>query len=77
MLLWVLGSPFLGSKDCGDTNLVGLLEDDTALTVANDSPVDIGITELLNADLSGESTVGLVVDVLGSNADLGVGELAG
>lgn len=45
--------------------------------MANDSPVDLGITELLNADLSGEGTVGLVVDILGSNANLGVGELAG
>jgi hypothetical protein len=45
--------------------------------VADDSPVDLGVAELLNTDLSGESTVGLVVDVLGSNADLGVGELAG
>lgn len=45
--------------------------------MTDDSPVDLSILELLNADLSGESTVGLVVDVLGSNADLRVGELAG
>lgn len=64
-------------RGCGGTNLIGLLEDDTTLAVADDSPVDLSILQLLNADLSGEGTVGLVVDVLGGNADLGVGELAG
>lgn len=76
LLLWVLGSA-VGFGDSGDTNLISLLEDNTALAVADNSPVNLGITELLNADLSGESTIGLVVDVLGSNTDLGVGELAG
>ena len=46
--------------NCEDAYLVGLLKDDTALAVADDSPVDLGIAELLNADLTGESTVGLV-----------------
>lgn len=64
-------------KILGATYLIGLLQDHTALTVADDSPVNLSIAELLNADLSGESTVGLVKDVLGSNANLGVGELAG
>lgn len=45
--------------------------------MADDSPVDLGVTELLNGDLTGESTVGLVVDVLGGDANLGVGEAAG
>lgn len=45
--------------------------------MSDDSPVNLGIAELLNTDLSGESTVGLVVDVLGGNTDLGVGKLAG
>ena len=63
--------------NCGDTNLISLLEDDTTLAVTDDSPVDLSILELLNTDLSGEGTVGLVVDVLGSNTDLRVGELAG
>lgn len=45
--------------------------------MANDDPVDLGVLELLDTDLTGESTVGLVVDVLGSNADLGVGQAAG
>lgn len=59
------------------TYLVGLLEDDTTLTVTNDNPVDVGVLQLLNTDLTGESTVGLVEDVLGSNADLLVGQAAG
>jgi hypothetical protein len=45
--------------------------------VTDDSPVDVGVLQLLDTDLTGESTVGLVEDVLGSNADLLVGELAG
>lgn len=61
----------------GCTYLVGLLQDDTALAVANDNPVDLGVLQLLDADLAGESTVGLVEDVLGSNTDLGVGQAAG
>ena len=59
------------------TYLVGLLEDDTALTVTNDNPVNLGILQLLNADLASEGTIGLVENVLGSNADLGVGQAAG
>jgi len=45
--------------------------------VADDSPVDLGVAELLNANLTGESTVGLVVDILSGHADLGVGQAAG
>lgn len=63
------------NADC--TYLVGLLQDDTALAVANDNPVNLGVLQLLDADLAGEGTVGLVEDVLGSDADLGVGQAAG
>jgi hypothetical protein len=59
------------------TYLVSLLEDNTTLAVADNSPVNLSILELLNADFTGESTVGLVEDVLGGNANLGVGSLAG
>lgn len=45
--------------------------------MADDSPVDLGVTEMLNTDLTGKSTVGLVIDVLGGNANLGVGQVAG
>jgi hypothetical protein len=59
------------------TYLVSLLEDNTTLAVSDNSPVNLSILELLNADFTGESTVGLVEDVLGGNANLGVGSLAG
>jgi hypothetical protein len=45
--------------------------------VSEDGPVDVGLTELLHTDLTGESTVGLVEDVLGRDTDLLVGNLAG
>lgn len=45
--------------------------------MTNDGPVDLDITELLNTDLTGESTIGLVEDVLGGDADLLAGGLAG
>ena len=59
------------------TYLVGLLQDDTALAVANDGPVDLSIAELLDTDFTGESTIGLVEDVLGGHADLVASSLAG
>lgn len=45
--------------------------------MADESPVDLGILQLLDADLAGESAIRLIEDVLGSNAELFVGELAG
>lgn len=45
--------------------------------MSNESPVDVGVLELINANLSGESAIGLVEDILSSNAELLVGELAG
>jgi hypothetical protein len=45
--------------------------------VSNNSPVNLSILKLLNADFTSESTVGLVEDVLGGNANLRVGSLAG
>lgn len=57
--------------------LVRLLQDHSPLAVADDNPVDLGIAKLLDADLTGESTIGLVVDVLGGDTDLGVGQAAG
>lgn len=46
---------------------VVLLEDGAALRVAEDGPCDAAVLELLSGDLTGESTVGLVVDVLGGD----------
>jgi hypothetical protein len=40
------------------------LEDLAALRVANEGPGDVAVLELLGRDLAGESTVGLVEDVL-------------
>lgn len=45
--------------------------------MSDNNPVNLSILELLNADFTSESTVGLVEDVLGGNANLGVGSLAG
>lgn len=45
--------------------------------MSNESPVDLEILKLLNADLTGECTIRLVEDVLGSDADVVVGDLAG
>lgn len=58
------------------TYLVRLLQDNPALTVSNDGPVDLGIPELLNTNFTSESTVGLVEDVLSSNTNLLIGDLA-
>ena len=59
------------------TYLVRLLQDNPALTVSNDGPVDLSIPELLNTNFTSESTVGLVEDVLSGNTNLLIGDLAG
>lgn len=46
---------------------VVLLQDGAALRVTEDGPCDTAVLELLGRDLTGESTVGLVVDVLGGD----------
>lgn len=56
--------------------IIRLLEDHSALAVSKDGPVDLEILELLNADFTSECAVGLVEDVLSSNTELRVGELA-
>lgn len=63
--------------DLAGNELVRLLQENTALAVSNKSPVDLEILKLLDTDFTGESTVGLVKDVLGSDADVLVGDLAG
>lgn len=45
--------------------------------MTNKSPVDVDVLELVNANLASESAIGLVEDILSSNAELLVGELAG
>lgn len=44
--------------------------------MSDQSPVDLGILELLDAQLTGKSAIGLVVDVLRRDADRLVGQLA-
>lgn len=44
--------------------------------MSDESPVDLEVLELLDADLTSESTVGLVENVLGGDADVVVGDLA-
>lgn len=57
--------------------LIGLADDGTALRVADQGPVDVGILELGSGDLSSESSLLLVVDVLGGDSDLRLGLRAG
>lgn len=56
---------------------VVLLQDGAALRVAEDGPCDAAVLELLGGDLTGEGTVGLVVDVLSGNLDALAEVLAG
>lgn len=60
-----------GILGLGGNNLVRLAEDGTALRVSEDGPVDLGVGELGNGKLTSEGTIGLVVDVLGGDFDLG------
>lgn len=62
---------FGGVLGLGGDELVGLLENGAALRVAEDGPVNLAVEELRDGELSGEGAVGLVVDVLGGNANLG------
>jgi hypothetical protein len=45
------------------------LQNYTALRVTEEGPGDIAVFELVDGDLAGESSVGLVEDVLGCNLD--------
>lgn len=63
--------------DLTSNELIALLQNHPPLTVTNESPVDLGILELVDADLTGERAIGLVEDILGRDADVLVGELAG
>lgn len=60
----------------GDESII-LLQDGAALRVAEDGPCDAAVLELLSGDLTGEGTVGLVVDVLSGNLEALAKVLAG
>lgn len=53
----------------GSAYIIVLPQQNTALTVSHDSPVNLGILELFHAQFASVSTAGLVVDVLGRNGD--------
>lgn len=59
-----------GVLGLGGDELVGLLEDDTALGVTDQGPADVGVLKLGRGDLAGEGALVLVEDVLGSDLDL-------
>ena len=42
-----------------------------------ESPGDVAVSELVNGNLAGEGTIGLVEDVLGCDFDAGIEVLAG
>lgn len=59
-----------GVLGLGGDRLVRLAENLTTLRVAENDPVDVAVLELGDGDLAGESTVGLVEDVLGGDLDV-------
>lgn len=59
-----------GELGLGGNNLVRLVEDCSALAVAQDGPGGTSVLQLLDRDLTGVGTVGLVVDVLGGDLNL-------
>lgn len=56
-----------GVLGLGGDDLIALAENGATLRVAKDGPVDVDVLELRDGDFASESTVGLVVDVLGGN----------
>jgi hypothetical protein len=61
----------------GGDKLVVFLEDHATLGVANEGPGDGRVFELVDGDLAGEGSVGLVEDILGSDLKAGAEVLAG
>jgi hypothetical protein len=60
------------SLGLGGNKLVVFLEDNTTLGVAKKGPGDVTILELIDWDLSGEGTIGLVENILGCNFEAGL-----
>lgn len=59
-----------GVLGLGGHDLVALAEDSSSLRVAEDGPVDATVLQVLDRDLAGEGAIGLVEDILGSDANL-------
>jgi hypothetical protein len=53
----------------GSNNLVSLAEDGPSLGVAQDSPVNAAVLQVLDGDLAGEGAIGLIEDILGGDAN--------
>ena len=66
-----------GSLGLAGNEGVVLLQDGATLGVTDEGPCDTAVLQLLGRDLTGESTVGLVVDVLGGDLDTLAEVLAG
>ena len=66
-----------GSLGLAGNERVVLLQDGAALRVTDEGPCDTAVLQLLGRDLAGESTAGLVVDVLGGDLDTLAEVLAG
>lgn len=62
---------FNGVLGLGGDGLVRLAEDGAAFRVAEDGPADLAVDELGDGQFTGKGTVGLVKDVLGSDANFG------
>lgn len=58
-----------GSLGLACNESIVFLEDDSPLGVADEGPCDAALLQLLSGDLAGESAIGLVEDVLGSDFD--------
>lgn len=65
-----------GVLGLGGDDGVRLAEQGAALRVAEDGPGDVAVAQLVDRDLTGKGAVGLVVDVLGGDLDLGLEALA-
>jgi hypothetical protein len=66
-----------GSLGLAGNEGVVLLQDGAALGVTNKGPCNTAVLQLLGGDLTGESTVGLVVDILGGDLNTLAEVLAG
>jgi len=65
------------SLGLGRDELVVFLQDYTTLRVSEECPGNVAVLELIDGDLTGEGTVGLVEDVLCCDLKTGLEVLAG
>ena len=70
-------APIESSLGLGSNEHVVFLENHTTFRVAKESPGDVTVLELVDGDFAGESTVGLVEDILGCDFQTRLEVLAG